>query len=220
MTPRTVLSRLPLGLAVLAGTLSLAHHRYQLDPTVIEGAIRNPGVWGPMVHVAVFALGTVVPGALFDLAGSVPFGPVSGTILNLAGATAAFLVARDMVDWVRRKAGRRLERLIKWVEAEGWRFVACVRLVPILPFNLLNYALARVRLADYVLASFVCMLPGTLAYAYAYLGYAGREALSGGEELMRRALVAPAPLAAAVDLPRLVRRLRANSLKRFAFEGN
>ena len=129
-----------------------------------------------------------------------------------------------MVDWVRRKAGRRLERLIKWVEAEGWRFVACVRLVPILPFNLLNYALgvARVRLADYVLASFVCMLPGTLAYAYAsaYLGYAGREALSGGEELMRRALVAPAPLAAAADLPRLVRRLRANGLKRFAFEGN
>jgi uncharacterized membrane protein YdjX (TVP38/TMEM64 family) len=93
------------------------------------------------------------------------FGPVWGTILNLAGATvgatAAFLVARYLADWVRRKAARRLDQLIKGVEAEGWRIVAFVRLVPILPFNLMNYALGltHIRLVDYVLASFVCMLP-------------------------------------------------------------
>jgi uncharacterized membrane protein YdjX (TVP38/TMEM64 family) len=96
------------------------------------------------------------------------------------------------------------------VEAEGWRFVAFVRLVPILPFNLLNYALGitRIRLVDYALASMVCMFPGTLAYSY--LGYAGREALGGGESLIRNALVALAFLAAAAFLPRLMRRLRAD----------
>jgi uncharacterized membrane protein YdjX (TVP38/TMEM64 family) len=214
MIVRTVLPRLLLGLAILISALSLALNRYQLDPAVIEGAIHNLGVWGPVVHVALFALGTVlfVPGALVGLVGGVLFGPVWGTILNLAGATvgatAAFLVARYMAaDWVRRKAGRRLNQLIKGVEAEGWRIVAFVRLVPILPFNLLNYALGltRIRLVDYVLASFVCMLPGTLAYTY--LGYTGREALSGGESLTRKALVALALLAAAAFLPRLVRRL-------------
>ena len=64
------------------------------------------------------------------------------------------------------------------VSAEGWRFVAFVRLVPLFPFNLVNYAfgLTRIRVGEYVLASFVCMAPGALAYTY--LGYAGREATS------------------------------------------
>ena len=68
---------------------------------------------------------------------------------------------------------------IAGVEAEGWRFVAFVRLVPLFPFNLLNYALGltRIPLAHYVLASLVCMAPGTIAYTW--LGYAGREALAG-----------------------------------------
>ena len=174
MIVRTVLPRLLLGLAILISALSLALNRYQLDPVVIEGAIHNLGVWGPVAHVALFALGSVlfVPGGLVGLVGGVLFGPVWGTILNLAGATvgatAAFLVARYMAeDWVRRKAGRRLDQLFKGVQAEGWRIVAFVRRVPILPFNLLNYALGvtRIRLVDYVLASFLCMLPGTLAYA-------------------------------------------------------
>jgi uncharacterized membrane protein YdjX (TVP38/TMEM64 family) len=62
---------------------------------------------------------------MFGLAGGVLFwAGLWGTILNLAGATlggtAALLVARYIpADWVRRKAGTRLERLIKGVEAEG-----------------------------------------------------------------------------------------------------
>ena len=80
---------------------------------------------------------------------------------------------------MRRAAGERLARLIRGVEEEGWRFVAFVRLVPLFPFNLMNYAfgLTRIRLGEYVVASFVCMAPG--AFAYTYLGYAGREAASG-----------------------------------------
>jgi uncharacterized membrane protein YdjX (TVP38/TMEM64 family) len=217
MILRGVLPRLMLGFAVVASASSLALHQNQLDAARIEGAIGHLGLLGPVAHVALFALGTVlfVPGALFGLAGGALFGPVWGTIANLAGATlgatAAFLVARYLgANWVRQKAGASLERLIKGVEAEGWRFVAFTRLVPLIPFNLLNYALGltRIRLVDYVLASCVCMLPGTLAYSY--LGYAGREALAGGESLVRKALVAIGLLAAAGFLPRLLRRLRAS----------
>jgi uncharacterized membrane protein YdjX (TVP38/TMEM64 family)/rhodanese-related sulfurtransferase len=215
MTIRAVLPRLLLGLAVVAGTVGLVLNRDQLEPAMIEGAIRNLGPWGPIVHAALFALGTVlfVPGALFGLAGGALFGPVWGTILNLAGATlgatAAFLVARYVAaDWVRRKAGARLERLITGVEAEGWRFVAFTRLVPLIPFNLLNYALGltRIPVVAYVLASLVCMAPGTLAYTW--LGHAGREAFAGNEAAIRYGLMGVALLAAIAFVPRLLRRFK------------
>ena len=78
------------------------------------------------------------------LAGGALFGPVWGTVCNLVGATlgatAAFLLARIAAgEWVARRAVGRLRRLMEGVTAE-WRFVALMRLVPLVPFNLLNYA--------------------------------------------------------------------------------
>lgn len=107
------------------------------------------------------------------------------------------MIARYVAsDWIAARSGERLGRLMRGVEEEGWRFVAFVRLVPLFPFNLMNYAfgLTRIRLRDYVLASLVCMAPGALAYTY--LGYAGREAASGQVGAIRKAVVALALLAA------------------------
>jgi uncharacterized membrane protein YdjX (TVP38/TMEM64 family)/rhodanese-related sulfurtransferase len=215
MTLRAILPRLVLTLVIAGAAIFLALNRDQLDPALIESSIRDLGPWAPLVHVVLFAFGTVlfVPGAIFGLAGGALFGPLWGTLLNLAGATlgatASFLIARYLAaDWVRRQAGGRLESLIARVEAEGWRFVAFVRLVPLFPFNLLNYALGltRIPLTHYVLASLVCMAPGTLAYTV--LGYAGREAIAGNEKAIQYGLIALALLAAVAFLPRLMRRLR------------
>lgn len=215
MMPSSIVRRLLLGLVIAVAALWLAFNRDTLDPALIESAVRNAGWWGPAGHVALFALGTIlfVPGSLFGLAGGALFGPVWGTMLNLAGATlgatAAFLVARHLAaDWVGRKTGGRLARLIAGVEAEGWRFVALMRLVPLVPFNLLNYALGltRIPLVAYVLASLVCMVPGTLAYTW--LGYAGRESVAGSDAAVRHGLIGVALLAAIVLLPRLIGRLR------------
>ena len=97
---------------------------------------------------------------MFGLAGGLLFGPLWGTILNLAGvmlgATAAFLVGRYVAaDWVRSLTGPRLQRLVDGVEAEGWRFVAFVQLVPLFPFNPSNYApgFTRISLKEYSVAS-------------------------------------------------------------------
>ena len=97
---------------------------------------------------------------------------------------------------------------MRGVEEEGWRFVALVRLVPLFPFNLMNYAfgLTRIHLREYVIASLVCMAPGALAYTY--LGYAGREAASGQAGAIGKALLALALLAAVAFLPRVVRRVK------------
>jgi len=214
-TPRAAFPRLALGLLVAVGAVWLAVNRDRLDPALIGSAIQGLGLWAPLGHIVLFALGTIlfVPGAIFGLVGGALFGPFWGTALNLAGATlgatAAFLVARyAAADRVRQKAGGRLDRLIAGVEAEGWRFVAFVRLVPLFPFNLTNYALGltRISLRHYVLASLVCMVPGTVAYTW--LGHAGREAAAGNTAAIRYGLTALALLAAIAFLPRLVRRLR------------
>lgn len=177
--------------------------------------IERAGIAAPLVFVLLYALATVafLPGALMTLAGGVLFGPFWGTLWNLTGATLgatlAFLAARHLgAEWVERRAGGRIRRLAEGVSAEGWRFVAFVRLVPLFPFNLLNYALGltRIPLLPYVIASWLFMLPGTLAYTY--LGYAGREAAAGGEDLVRKGLVALALLATVAFLPRLISRLR------------
>ena len=101
-----------------------------------------------------------------------------------------------------------MKQLKEGVENEGWRFVAFVRLVPLFPFNLLNYALGltRIRFLHYLLATYICMLPGAIAYTY--LGYAGREAIGGGEDLIQKALLALALLAAVAFLPRIIRKFR------------
>lgn len=202
--------------AVLAAAVGLAFaFRDRLDGAALEAWIAGHGAWGVALFVLAFAAGTVLflPGTLFALAGGALFGPVPGTLYNLTGATlgaaVAFLAARYLAgDWVAGRAGSRLGRLVAGVEAEGWRFVAFTRLVPLFPFNLLNYALGltRIPFGAYVAATAVCMIPGGLAYTY--LGYAGREALAGGEGTIRNGAIALGLLATALFLPRLVKRLR------------
>jgi len=203
-------------LAALAAALALAYvYRERFDAAALDAWVAQAGAAGPLVFIALYALATVLmlPGALITLAGGALFGPLWGTLYSLAGATlgatAAFAIARTLAaDWVARRARGWTKQLIDGVEAEGWRFVAFVRLVPLFPFNLLNYALGltRIGFAAYVVASFVFMAPG--AFAYTWLGHVGREAAAGEQGLIRDALIALALLGAVAFLPRLVRRLR------------
>jgi len=190
----------------------------KLDSKALEASITGLGEWAAFGFVACFALATVlfVPGSLLGLAGGALFGPLWGTILNLLGATLgatiAFLVARHTgADWIAARTGGGLKRIIAGVEAEGWRFVAMTRLVPIVPFNVLNYALGltRIRLSHYVIATLICMLPGTAAYSW--LGHAGRTALQGDKAALQYCLLGLALLALIAFLPPLIRRLKKES---------
>jgi uncharacterized membrane protein YdjX (TVP38/TMEM64 family)/rhodanese-related sulfurtransferase len=219
MKLQRLLPRLAIAI-VLAVTASwLALHRDQLDLLALQARARELGLFTPVTHVVLFAMGTIlfVPGSLFGLAGGALFGPVLGTLLNLLaaslGATIAFLIARYLAeDRVRQVLDRgRLERLLAEVEAEAWRSVAFVRLVPIFPFNLLNYALGltRIPLGSYVLASVISMLPGT--FAYTWLGYAGRQALARNDAALSYGVLGLSLLAAITFLPRLLKSLRSKA---------
>jgi len=201
--------------AVIAGIVVLYQFRDQIDATALEQWVNDAGVAGPLVFMLIYIIGTVLffPGAVLTLAGGAIFGPVWGTFYNLTGATIgaalAFLLSRYLAsDWVEKKTAGRLAKLKEGVEDEGWRFVAFVRLVPLFPFNVLNYALGltRIRFSHYVITSYICMLPGAIAYTY--LGYAGREAIAGGEGLIQKGLLALALLAMSVFIPRIIRKLR------------
>lgn len=213
---RHAIVRTGLLLAVLAaGVLGWVLFRDRLNPSDIETAMRELGALAPLMFVGAFTLVTVFffPGSIFGLAGGVLFGPLWGTVWNLVGgtlgATVAFLFARFVAsDWIAARARGRLKTLLAGVDAEGWRFVALMRLVPIVPFNLLNYTLGltRIPLSQYMVATLVCMVPG--AAAYAWLGYAGRAAMAGDGPALRYGALGLAALALIAFLPRLVRRFK------------
>jgi uncharacterized membrane protein YdjX (TVP38/TMEM64 family) len=207
--------RLTLAVALAAGFTAIIFFRDRLSFELLDNAIKEAGLWGPILFMALYAIATVffLPGSLLTLAGGALFGPLAGTFYNLTGATLgatlAFLVARYLAsEWVARKAGGRMKQVIEGIEDEGWRFVAFTRLVPLFPFFLLNYALGltRIRTTHYILATYVFMLPA--AFALTYVGYAGRELAQGGEGLIQKGLLALGLLAAIFFLPRFVKRLR------------
>jgi uncharacterized membrane protein YdjX (TVP38/TMEM64 family) len=102
--------------------------------------------------------------------------------------------------------GGGVERFVAGVEHERWRFIALVRLIPLFPFNLTNYALGvtRIGFVEYMVSSFIFMAPG--AFAYTWLGYAGKEAVDGGEGMVKNGLIALSLLAATAFLPRLIKK--------------
>ncbi len=143
-----------------------------------------------MIFVIAYAVACVafVPGSLLTPGAGAVFGPVVGSVCaslgSTAGASLAFLVgrfvARDAV--ARRIAGNpRFRAVDDAIAREGWKIVLLLRLSPLFPFVFLNYALGltRVRFRDYVVASWIGMMPGTVLYVY--LGSVLGEAFLRGD---------------------------------------
>jgi len=207
--------RIAIMFLLIAGIAVAIIYRDQFDAAALETWVNDAGSAGPILFMLIYVIGTVffLPGSVLTLAGGALFGPVLGTFYNLTAATVgamiSFIAARYLAhDLVEQKTGGRLKALKQGVEGEGWKFVAFVRLVPLFPFNLLNYALGltKIKFSHYSIATYVCMLPGAIAYTY--LGYAGREAIAGGEGLIQKIMLAFALLAIVGFLPSLIGRLR------------
>jgi uncharacterized membrane protein YdjX (TVP38/TMEM64 family) len=140
-------------LILLASGLALTFsYRDHLDPAFIATRVTAAGPSAPLLFIGLYTVATVLflPGSVLTLAGGALFGPVWGTLYSLCGATlgavSAFLITRyvasnEVQARLDASANGQVGRLIKGIEAEGWRFVAFTRLVPLFPFNFLNYAL-------------------------------------------------------------------------------
>lgn len=155
--------------------------------------ISGLGATGMLVFVLLYIVATVLllPGSILTIGAGAVFGLVKGFMLvslgaNL-GAVAAFLVGRH---WARSRVVARLAdnprftAIDQAVAREGWKIVALIRLSPLIPFVLLNYALGitGVKLRDYVTATLLGMLPGTLLYVYLGAAAGDVAGLGRGEQ--------------------------------------
>lgn len=187
---------LALGVAAVIGLLAAGRAGGAYLPAFARW-VDGLGVWGPLAFIAGYVVATVafVPGSILTLAAGAIFGIGRGVLYVFLGAvlgsSAAFLVSRHL-------ARRRIEALVagnprfaaidRAVASDGRKIVFLLRLSPVFPFTLLNYALGltRVRFVDFAIAS-LGMLPGTLLYVY-YGKLAGDVAtLAGGARVERGA---------------------------------
>jgi uncharacterized membrane protein YdjX (TVP38/TMEM64 family) len=138
--------------------------------------INSLGAIGGIVFIGIYIIATLafLPAALLTLGAGVIFGVTWGSIYVFIGATlgaiAAFLVGRYLAQgWVKEKISsyKKFAIIDKAVSKEGLKIVLLVRLSPLFPFNLLNYAfgITSVSFQDYLIGS-VGMIPGTIMYVY------------------------------------------------------
>jgi uncharacterized membrane protein YdjX (TVP38/TMEM64 family) len=187
----------------------------EIDFGMLETRFQSFGVWGYLLFVITFVALAMFPfpSTFWVLLGGSLFGPWLGTALSVVSATIAamlaFVVGRYLGrDYVRTHAGPRSRRVLRGVEAEGWRFVAMTRLIPVFPFAPTNYAfgLTGIRLRTYVGTTAIALIPNLAAYTW--LGHATRQAIIGVENLIQLLLVAVALVALLLFLPGFIRRLR------------
>ena len=162
-------------LIAIVALLLIARQAGSLLPRFAEW-LAGLGPAAPFIFAAAYVVATVllVPGSLLTLAGGALFGVVRGTVIVLLaatiGASAAFLIARYLArERVAQRVGRddRFAAIDRAIGASGLKIVVLLRLSPVVPFNLLNYALgiSSVRYVHYLLGC-AAMLPGTLLYVY------------------------------------------------------
>ncbi len=157
-------------LMILAPVLNLGE-----KIAALRNWIEGLGPLAPVAFVVAYVVATVavLPGTPLTVAAGGLFGPVLGVILvsigSTVGAALCFLVARyfardAVARWLSQK--EKFRKLDALTERHGAGIVALTRLVPLFPFNLLNFGfgLTRVRFWTYVFWSWLCMLPGTVLY--------------------------------------------------------
>jgi uncharacterized membrane protein YdjX (TVP38/TMEM64 family) len=172
-------NRLLLGLAV-AVAIAVASCWLPLSDSTVRLAlwIQGLGATGVIVYLLAFLVGALlwVPGSVLMISGGLLYGPLWGPILvspaGLFSATISFLLARYLFrGWVshRLQAYPRFSLADRAFQRTGFKMVVLMRLEPLfLPFAAQNYLLgiSRIRLRDYMLASWVGLLPASIAYSY------------------------------------------------------
>ena len=185
---RGSLTRVAIGIVAVVALFIVGRQAGHYVPQFAEW-VASLGVWGPVVFIVGYAVAVVafVPGSILTLAAGAIFGLAGLVYVFIAaviGSCAAFLVSRYLArSWVeQRLAGNpKFAAVDRAVAREGRKIIFLLRMSPLFPFNLLNYALGltKVSFIDYAVAG-LGMLPGTLLYVY-YGKLAGDvAALAGG----------------------------------------
>jgi len=208
-----------LGIGLTAAAVTLPLGEWAIGLATIA---RNAGWLGVALFVLAYVVSTValLPGSVLTLAAGFAYGPVWGLALaspaSVAAATTAFLLGRTLFrGWAVRQAAAspRVRAIDQAISTGGFKLVLLLRLSPLFPFAVMNYALSAsaVGLRTYVLASFLGMLPGTAMYVYLGSLVTTAAALTSGAPANRAQLLLygaglAATIAAALVATRAARR--------------
>jgi uncharacterized membrane protein YdjX (TVP38/TMEM64 family) len=214
-----------LRLAVLAVVLAAAGYAaYHLgildlrDPERLGDAIRRAkGVPAlPVLFVLGYAIATIfgLPGTVFTLGGGAIFGTLLGSLLNWIGATLGALGAYALAkrlgsEGVRTLLGRHASALDALTSKAGFATLFRLRLIPVVPFNALNFAagLAPAPFREYALSTALGIIPGTVVYTY-FADSLVAGVTGARQSALVHVAIAGALLIAISFVPALARRLR------------
>lgn len=139
----------------------------------VRRTVAGAGAWAPVLFVLLQGVVTItpLPRTVFTVAAGVLFGPVVGVLLTILATLLAALAAYWLVGFV---GGAFVERHshrpgVAWVRGRldhnGLLAVVSLRLIPAVPFAVMNYAsgLAKVRVLPYAIGTVLGVLPGTVA---------------------------------------------------------
>jgi len=156
-------------LFIVVRILGLDQYLQNLQPW-----IQQQGIWAAAAFFLIYLVVVIaaIPATPLGVIAGALFGSLTGVVLvsisSTVGASIAFLIARylaaDAIEkWIHRRQGK-LQQLYSLLETHGPIVLAFTRLIPLFPFNLLNYGLGltKVKFRTYVFWSWLCMLPGTI----------------------------------------------------------
>ena len=150
------------------------HREWFDDPRLLKREVISWGAWGPIVYVLLYAIGPsfLIPGAVMTIAAGLAFGMWWGALWSLVGANAGAIVAFGAGrflgrSFVERTIGIRLRQLLNRLERNGFYLTLYLRLVPVIPYNAFNLlaGASPIRFKDYLWASVIGMVPGTVLFA-------------------------------------------------------
>lgn len=199
---------------VLAGATYVLSHRGAVSPMGIKAGIADAPL-APLVYVLAHMVASLVfvPRTFLAVAAGLLFGTVGGfvwaTIGSTIGAIAGFVLARYVNSGlIEPESMPKLGPLLVKAESGGWRAVAALRLIPVIPQPVTNYGLGLTRLSlwSYTLGTLIGSIPMTIAYVE--FGAAGDEVLSGGAHWLLPTLIGAAVVAVSTVAPILMGRKR------------
>jgi len=189
------------------GAIGAWRWRAVLNPIAITSAIRSYPA-APLAFIAAHIAASLmfVPRTLLAIVAGLLFGAgwgiFWGALGSVAGATAGFVAARYLGSGIMRfQRAARITPLLERIERGGWRSVALLRLIPIIPHSLANFGLGltRLPLGSYAFGSLIGQLPLTIAYAE--LGAAGERLLIGSPGWIQPTLIGLAVLSLSLLSP-------------------
>lgn len=182
MSRRAAVLRLIALLVMIGAALVLAHLFGVPSAAQLRTRFAGLGWWAGVAYAAVYAAATLspLPKSVFTLAAGAVFGLVQGLIVVVVGACTgavlAFYLARALGrDGLHRLTGVRSDRLDAQLAQRGFLTVLVARLVPVVPFTVVNYlaGVTALRMPVFLGATALGMLPATTAYVA--LGAYGSE---------------------------------------------